>query len=50
MRTVRTVLGDLPVADLGPTDYHELRGGDVARRGDSSRTVAFQGWATSGRG
>ena len=23
MATVRTVLGDLPAADLGPTDYHE---------------------------
>jgi predicted metal-dependent phosphotriesterase family hydrolase len=23
MVTVRTVLGDLPAADLGPTDYHE---------------------------
>jgi 5-phospho-D-xylono-1,4-lactonase len=40
MRTVRTVLGDLPAADLGPTDYHELRGGDVARR---TRFVAYGG-------
>jgi predicted metal-dependent phosphotriesterase family hydrolase len=54
MATVRTVLGDLPAADLGPTDYHEhlfqasplratkrlLLGGDVARR---TRFVAYGG-------
>lgn len=40
MLTVPTVLGDLPAADLGPADYNELRGRDVARR---TRFVAYGG-------